>query len=198
MLNSSLVHAAVLPRSFFDRSPELVAPALLGKILVRLYEGELLAGRLTETEAYLGLDDPASHAFVGPTARNAVLFGPPGYAYLYRIYGLHDCLNVSCLPPGKPGGVLFRALSPLQGTETMARLRHLTGKVTEKQLAGGPGKLCQALGITRAEANGTDMTLADAPLRLMDDGFRPNSVRATPRIGVTRAADRLLRFVAES
>jgi DNA-3-methyladenine glycosylase len=96
-------------RAFFDRSPEVVARQLLGKVLRHNYKDEWLSGRIVEVEAYLGLDDPASHAFIGQTERNRVLFGPPGVAYVYLVYGMYYCLNVSCLPVGKPGGVLFRA-----------------------------------------------------------------------------------------
>jgi DNA-3-methyladenine glycosylase len=195
MQNSDLSRAVLLRRAFYDRSPEIVARELLGKILVRAYEGEVLAGRITEVEAYLGLDDPASHTFHGKTARNSVLFGPPGHAYVYRIYGLHNCLNVSCLPDGEPGGVLFRAMAPLSGAETMARLRGLATGASAVQLAGGPARLCEALHISRAAENGVDMTSPDAPIRIVDDGFRPDTIRATPRIGIQKAADRPLRFL---
>lgn len=187
----------VLPRSFYDRSPEVVARELLGKVLVHEVQGERLSGRITETEAYLGLDDPASHASVGRTARNAVLFGPPGFAYVYFIYGMHFCLNVSCLPDGEPGGVLFRALAPLQGEPTMRSLRHLSAKAPVRQLTGGPGRLCEALGITRENANGHDFTLAGSPLQIADDGFTGGSVVTTPRIGIRKAADRPLRFLLQ-
>src|SRR5580700_9643721 len=112
-----------LGRAFYDRSPEVVARQLLGKVLKHNYKGEWLTGRIVEVEAYLGLDDPASHTFIGETERNRVLFGPPGVAYIYLVYGMYYCLNVSCLPAGEPGGVLFRAIEPLEGVETMARLR---------------------------------------------------------------------------
>ena len=113
----------ILPRSFYDRDPRLVGPDLLGKVLVRRQGRKLLTGRIVEVEAYLGADDPAAHASIGKTARNAVLFGPPGRAYIYFIYGNHYCLNVSCLPDGTPGGILFRALEPLHGIEEMFSLR---------------------------------------------------------------------------
>ncbi len=188
---------AILPRRFYLRSPEIVAPALLGKLLVRHRNGERLTGRIIEIEAYLGLADPASHAYVGRTAFNDVLFGPPGFTDVYLIYGLHYCLNVSCLPDGESGGVLIRALDPLEGLDTMTKLRGLTGKVTPKLLAGGPGRLCQALGITRAADHGLDVTLPTSPLQIIDDGHRPKVIEATPRIGIRKAADRLLRFIAK-
>lgn len=187
-----------LPGSFYDRSPEIVARELIGKVLVHRYNGELLSGRITETEAYLGLDDPASHASIGATPRNAVLFGPPGHAYIYFIYGMHFCLNVSCLPQGEPGGVLFRALKPLAGVDTMRELRKLSPAATLQHLTGGPGRLCQALGITRPALNGTDMTSPTSPLLIQDDGQPPPPTKATPRIGIRKAADRPLRFVAAS
>ncbi|MEO6966372.1 MAG: DNA-3-methyladenine glycosylase, partial [Acidobacteriaceae bacterium] len=143
-----------LPRSFFDMPPERVARALLGKILVRHSAGQQqMAGRIVETEAYLGEQDPAAHAASGRTARNAVLFGPPGHAYVYHIYGIHQCLNVSCLPDGTPGCVLLRALEPLEVVGGMRRNRGLDISAGIQQIASGPGKLCQALGVTRAVEN---------------------------------------------
>ena len=110
-------------RAFYDRSPEVVARQLIGKVLRHNYKGEWLSGRIVEVEAYLGLNDAASHTFIGQTERNRVLFGPPGVAYVYLVYGMYYCLNVSCLPAGEPGGVLFRAIEPLEGVKTMARLK---------------------------------------------------------------------------
>lgn len=187
----------ILPREFYDRSPELVARDLLGKLLTHRYRGELLVGRILEVEAYLGLTDPASHAWIGRTTRNAVLFGPPGVVYVYLIYGLHYCLNVSCLPEGEPGGVLFRALLPIKGLATMARLRGVPANAKPQQLTGGPGRLSEALGITREARNGVDVTLAKSPLQILDDGHRPHAIEITPRIGIRKAADRPLRFVVQ-
>jgi DNA-3-methyladenine glycosylase len=147
-----------------------------------------------ETEAYLGEHDAAAHAASGKTARNAVLYGPPGHAYIYSIYGLHACLNVSCLPEGDPGGVLFRALEPLLGLPQMRRNRGLIQSSGVHQLTSGPGKLCQALGITRAQDNGLDLTRANGRLCLMEDDFQCGEIRVTPRIGITKAADWPLRF----
>src|SRR5450631_3349299 len=110
----------ILPRKFYLASPEVVARKLLGKIIARDLNGEWLTGRIIEAEAYPGRSDPASHTYIGKTARNAVLFGPPGFSYIYFIYGMHYCLNVSCRPQGEPGGVLIRALEPIAGLETMA------------------------------------------------------------------------------
>jgi DNA-3-methyladenine glycosylase len=183
-----------LPRRFFDSPPEQVARALLGKILVRRNAAERLAGRIVETEAYLGEQDAAAHAASGCTARNAVLYGPPGHAYVYSIYGLHYCLNVSCLPDGVPGCVLLRALEPLEGLSEMRRNRGLSASADPRHLASGPGKLCLALGITRTADNGLDLTRADIPLGLVDDGFECGEVRVTPRIGIRKATDLPLRF----
>ena len=114
-----------LPREFFNRDPRRVCRELLGKLLVRREGGNLLAGRVVELEAYMGVNDPAAHAAAGLTARNRVLFGPPGHAYVYFIYGNHYCLNVSCMPEGKAGCVLFRALEPVAGIVEMEQARGL-------------------------------------------------------------------------
>jgi len=187
--------STILPRSFYRHSPEVVARKLLGKLITRNLNGERLTGRIIEVEAYLGLSDPAAHTFAGKTARNAVLFGPPGFSYVYLIYGMHYCLNFSCQPDGKAGGVLIRALQPVAGLETMARLRGFSAPVKPGLLCSGPGRLCQALEITRAEHNGLDVTSAASPLQVLDDGFRPASILVTPRIGIRKAVDMPLRFV---
>jgi DNA-3-methyladenine glycosylase len=120
---NSLGRVTLLKAEFFNRDPRRVARALLGKLLVRKTPSGILAGRIVETEAYLGQDDAAAHTAAGRTARNSVLFGPPGHAYVYFIYGNYYCLNASCLPDGAPGGVLFRALEPVAGIELMAKAR---------------------------------------------------------------------------
>lgn len=188
-------HSPVLTSDFFLRSPEIVARDLLGKVLVHRRNGERLSGRIAEVEAYLGLEDAASHAFRGRTSANAVLFGPPGMAYVYFIYGMHYCVNISCLPEGEPGGVLIRALVPLEGIKTMARLRGLPENAKAQQLTGGPGKLCEALGITRATHNGIDVTKATSSLHVEDDGVHPGNIQITPRIGLSKAKERPLRFL---
>ena len=189
---------SLVPRSFFAHDAELVARSILGRLIVRTLDGEQLAGRITEVEAYLGLDDPAAHAFAGRTPRNAVLFGPPGFAYVYFIYGMHYCLNFSCEPDGQAGCVLVRALEPLAGVSTMARLRGVPASSNAKLLTGGPGKLCQALAITRATVNGLDVTAPESPLQVADDGFVPERIETTARIGISKAQNRPLRFVARS
>lgn len=187
-----------IERAFFERSPEVVARQLLGKVLRHKYQGEWLSGRIVEVEAYMGLDDPASHSFIGQTERNKVLFGPPGVAYVYLIYGMYYCLNVSCLPAGEPGGVLFRAIEPLEGVKTMARLRGIPEASSAARISGGPGRLCQALGITRNLHNGVDVTRRGSVLRIVDDGYKVTSVEVTPRIGIQKAADLPLRFLITS
>lgn len=185
----------IVPRDFYARPPDRVARELLGKTLVRRYEGKRLAGRIVEVEAYFGLDDPAAHAFAGKTARNAVLFGPPGFAYVYFIYGMHYCLNISCEPEGQAGSLLLRALEPVEGLDLMAELRGLDADAPARQLASGPGRLCQALGITRSTHNGIDVTSARTGLHVEDDGFRPEKIEAGARVGIRKAAERPLRFV---
>jgi DNA-3-methyladenine glycosylase len=184
-----------LGRAFYDRSPEVVARQLLGKVLRHNYKGEWLSGRIIEVEAYLGQNDPASHAFISETERNKVLFGPPGVAYVYFIYGMYNCLNVSCLPAGEPGGVLFRAIEPLEGVKTMARLRGVPAASDASRISGGPGRLCQALGISRELYNGVDMTRQGSTLEVVDDGYHVPRVVVTPRIGLKKAADLPLRFL---
>jgi DNA-3-methyladenine glycosylase len=194
-----------MDRAFFLAAPDGVARALLGKLLLRHLPGvpELLAGRIVETEAYFGEDDPAAHAFSGRTARNAVLWGEPGYAYVYFIYGMHSCLNVSCEPAGRAGCVLVRALEPVSGLAEMARLRGLSlnavpgaaPDTAPRLLTSGPGRLCQALGITRAFGNGLDLLSRESPLQLAEDGFTAKAITVTPRIGIRKAADRPLRFL---
>jgi DNA-3-methyladenine glycosylase len=188
---------AILPRSFYIHPPDEVSRNLLGKLVTHIYEGESLTGRIVEVEAYFGLDDPAAHSFSGKTERNAVLFGPPGVAYVYFIYGMYYCLNVSCEPNGVAGGVLIRALEPVEGLETMARLRKLPPNAKPRLLTSGPGRLCQALGITRATHNGIDVTRSKSELQFRDDGYRPESILATPRIGISKAVDHPLRFLVE-
>jgi DNA-3-methyladenine glycosylase len=163
-------------RDFYLDTPGLVAQKLLGKLLVR----PGMAGRIVEVEAYFGEADPAAHAFAGKTARNAVIFGPPGHAYVYFVYGMYFCLNVSCEPEGRAGCVLFRALEPVYGLEVSA---------------SGPGRLCRALGITRERDNGVDFTSPVSGLQIQDDGFVAKEILITPRIGITKDASRLARYL---
>ena len=197
---SKLREAVRLAREFFNRDPVTVGRELLGKLLIRRDGRQLLAGRVVETEAYLGENDPAAHAFAGRTARNSVLFGPPGHAYVYFIYGNHFCLNVSCMPEGVGEGVLFRALEPVCGLDAMAQARGiqhspLASTAQLRIISSGPGRMSQALGITRERDNDKDMTSRESDLWLADDGFRPAAIVATPRIGITKAVEQPLRFV---
>ena len=193
----------LLPMAFFDRDPRRVARALLGKLLVRKTLNQRLVGRIVETEAYLGADDAAAHSAAGKTARNAVLWGPPGHAYVYFIYGNHFCLNVSCLPDGRAGGVLFRALEPLEGSEHMAAARKMVwgghscppDPSQTRKLTSGPGRLCQAFGITRERDNGKSLVSAKSDLQLCDDDYRVRRIAVTPRIGITKSAEEPLRFL---
>ena len=188
-----------LDRAFFARNPRRVARELLGKVLVRGSRRPQLAARIVEVEAYLGETDPAAHAASGRTARNAVLFGPPGYAYVYFIYGNHYCLNVSCEREGKAGCVLFRALEPLTGVEKMAQARGagIRGLRNLPALTSGPGRLAEAFGITRARDNGRDLTSSRSGLWIGHDGFRAGRIKITPRIGISKAADKPLRYLLE-
>jgi DNA-3-methyladenine glycosylase len=195
----------LVPRAFYNRDPRLVAPDLLGKVLVRREGRKILAGRIVEVEAYLGKNDPASHSARGETPRNAVMFGPPGFVYVYFIYGNHYCMNVSCLPKGTAGGILFRALEPLQGIEAMAVARGISvaGPKDLKNLTSGPGRLAEALDITRLRDNGKDLTSKKSDLFIAEpiaedsskDYDRARRVLTTPRIGITKAAELPLRYV---
>jgi DNA-3-methyladenine glycosylase len=192
--------AVILPRWFYDRDPVRVARELLGKLLVRREGRKLLAGRIVEDEAYLGADDPAAHAYSGLTRRNAVLFGPPGRAYVYFIYGNHYCLNVSCMPEGNAECVLLRAMEPVAGIEAMAEARGLElswppRPAQLRLIASGPGRMSQALGITRERDNAKDMVSRRSDLWFADDGYRPERIVATPRIGINKAVEEPLRFV---
>ncbi len=191
---------APLPRDFYARDPRLVSHDLLGKILVRREKRKRLTGRIVEVEAYLGADDLAAHSSSGRTPRNAVLFGPPGHSYVYFIYGSYFCFNVSCLPDGEAGGVLFRALEPLAGIEEMAEARSVSldpenGDRDLRKLTTGPGRLADAFGITRERDNGKDLTKVRSDLVIVDDGFRPERIEVTPRIGITKAVDHPLRYI---
>jgi DNA-3-methyladenine glycosylase len=183
-----------LPRPFFSRDPRRVARDLLGKVLVR--KAPPLTARIVEVEAYLGAGDPAAHSAAGKTARNAVLFGPPGYAYIYFIYGNHYCLNVSCEPDGEAGGVLFRAVEPLTGLEEIAQARgiEIHSPKDLPKLTSGPGRLAEAFGITRARDNGCDLTSTTSRLWIGEDAYRARNIRVSPRIGITKAADKPLRY----
>lgn len=171
--------------------PETAAPHLLGTHLVSVIDGEEVRVRIDEVEAYKGDDDPASHAFKGRTERNGSMFEKPGTLYVYRSYGIHNCANSAAGPEGVGWGILIRGGEVIDGAGTAARRR---GRPDE--LANGPGKLCQALGI-EMDHNGTDLLDASSVVRL-EAGERPEVVMATPRVGISQAQDRPWRFVSAS
>ncbi len=179
----------VLPRAFYDRPTIEVARDLLGKVLVH----GPTAGVIVETEAYLGGDDQASHSARGVTGRTRVIFGPPGHAYVYFIYGMYECLNLVAEAEGVPGCVLIRAVEPVAGVEIMQSRRPSAKKVED--LASGPGKLTLALGISRA-LNGKDVTKGPLVVRAPAEK-RHVDIAVTTRIGITKSADRPLRFLVK-
>lgn len=179
--------SSILKREFYARPAVEVARDCLGKILVH---GKT-AGRIVETEAYLGVDDRAAHAWRGVTDRTRVIFGPPGHAYVYFIYGMYECLNFVAEEEGQAGCVLIRALEPLTGIRAMQGRRPAAKRIED--LASGPGKLTLALGITRRQ-NGADLTRGSLHVRRLEDEQR-HEIEVTPRIGITHCADWPLRFV---
>ncbi len=193
----SLGRVAWLKVEFFDRDPRRVARGLLGKLLIRQTPRGMLAGRIVETEAYLGEGDAAAHSFVGKTPRNAVMFGPPGHAYVYFIYGSHYCLNVSCLQDGVAGAVLFRAIEPVTGLEEMAAARGVTVRRESdlRKISSGPGRMAEAFGVTRERDNDKSFVSAQSDLRIGDDGYRVGRVVVTPRIGIVKSAAMPLRYL---
>jgi DNA-3-methyladenine glycosylase len=199
-LNKRRSTGRLIARKFFEDSPEKVATRLLGKLLVAIdpKAHEPLAGRIVEIEAYLGphndTPDPAAHSHRGPTPRNQVLFGPAGHAYVYSIYGLYYCMNISCEKKDLAGCVLLRALEPVAGIAQMARNRGLDEDAPARMIASGPSRLCLALGLTRLRHNGLDVTSEESPLQVRDDGFVTTEIVVTPRIGIRHAVDLPLRF----
>lgn len=167
----------------------MVAPWLLGKVLTTTIRGVTTSGRITEVEAY-DEEDPASHTYRGRTARNAVMFGPPGRLYVYLSYGIHQCANVVVGADGRGEAVLVRAVTIFDGVDEARRRR--SGRAL-RELANGPGKLCQALAIG-AEHDGVDLLDAASPVRLSDDGTPPPDPIVGPRIGITKAVDTPWRF----
>ena len=197
------MNGAVLERGFFGRAAEVVAPELLGCVLVHDSPAGTVAAVIVETEAYAGQADPASHAYGGQTARNAVMFGPPGHAYVYFSYGMHFCVNLVCGPAGEASAVLLRAGRVVAGAE-LAAARRCAGRRTApafRELARGPGKLCQALGIDRGR-DGADVCAAGSPVRIYGPGAAgpgaagglAPAVSRGPRVGISRAAEVAWRF----
>ncbi len=181
-----------LPREFYLQGTLDAARGLLGAVVVRrLPSGEVLRGIIVETEAYL-TGDPACHAYRGKTARNAAMFGPPGHAYVYFTYGLHMMLNLVCAPEGVAEAVLIRALEPIQGVEAMRALRG--GIVHTRQIANGPGKLAQALALTRLVHNELDVTDGGSELQVVPGSGEPFETVTRTRIGISQGMDLPWRF----
>jgi DNA-3-methyladenine glycosylase len=192
---------ARLPRRFYARDPVALARGLLGQVLVRvLDDGTRLAGRIVETEAYLGVEDRAAHSFGGRrTERNAAMWGPAGHAYVYFVYGLHHCMNVVAERPGRPSAVLIRALEPLEGLEAMRARRAGKGPATrlrDTDLCSGPAKLAQALRLDRS-LDGADLVRGKQLFIETGTRIRTARIESGPRVGVGYAgewADEPLRF----
>jgi DNA-3-methyladenine glycosylase len=183
--------AAPLGAAFYDRDPAVVARALLGAELRVDDAGGTTSGRIVETEAYLGPHDPACHAVAGRTPRTWHLFGAPGTAYVYRIYGIHWCMNAVTMPEGFGSAVLIRALVPLEGIARMRERR--PAAANDAELCNGPGKLCAALGIARAH-DGLPLTGSSAITIVAGEALDDAAVLVGPRIGITKAAELPLRF----
>jgi DNA-3-methyladenine glycosylase len=189
-----LSRGRTLPRSFYARDSRELAPALLNKLLVRRApDGSRLAARIVEVEAYLGSDDAGSHAYRGVTPRTTVMFGPPGHLYVYFTYGMHWCANVVAAKDGDAAAVLLRAAAPAAGVEVMRERRVKARR--DRDLLAGPGRLCQAFGMTGAD-NGND--LVRGPIRILDDGVAPPiAPGVSVRVGLTpgRGDEHPWRFV---
>ena len=188
--------ATVLPRGFYARDPRLVAPALLGKVLVRAASADGLpprAGRIVEVEAYCGGEDPGSHAYRGRTSRNATMFGRPGGLYVYFTYGMHWCANAVCGDEGEGVAVLLRALAPLEGLDAMRAARPAARR--DRDLCSGPAKLCQALGID-GTFDGCDLVTGDRGVTVVDDGTPPPAAPVvTTRVGLGAGAEHPWRYL---
>jgi DNA-3-methyladenine glycosylase len=179
---------SALPRRFYARDSRIVARALLGKLLVR---DDGRAARIVEVEAYRGGHDPGSHAYRGPTARNATMFGPPGHLYVYFTYGMHWCANAVCGEVGEGTAVLLRAAAPVAGLELMAAARPARRPA---DLANGPAKLCQAFGLDRA-FDGADLVTGDRGITIADDGVPPpRRPGNSTRVGLTAGRDHPWRW----
>jgi DNA-3-methyladenine glycosylase len=195
-VDRTLTDAEVLPRGFFDRPSVQVAPDLLGCVLSHSTPEGLVAVMLVEVEAYAGEVDPASHAFRGKTARNGVMYGPPGHAYVYFTYGMHFCVNLVCEPEGHASAVLLRAGRVIDGVP-LARARRSAAarQPRDVDLARGPARLCDAMAIDRSQ-DGADVAGPLSPLRAFAplEPVRAADISRGPRVGISRAADVPWRF----
>ena len=190
-MRSRRTRRRILERSFYEGDPREVGPLLLNKLLV----GRERTGRIVEVEAYLGSQDPASHAYRGATRRNATMFGPPGCLYVYFTYGMHFCANAVCGLEGTAQAVLLRALCPVEGLELMRAARG--PQVADGNLASGPARLCQAFGISRVD-DGADLVTGDCDLLIVDDGTPPPAAPGiSGRIGVAEAQELPWRWWVE-
>lgn len=179
-----------LPREFFARDSLTVARDLLGARLVRILDGQRLSGTIVECEAYIGQGDTACHASRGRTSRTEVMFGPPGFAYVYFTYGMHWMLNVVTEEEGFPAAVLLRAIQPVEGIQTMRTLRQTKGNPrTDRELTSGPARLTQALAIDKT-LNGADLVAGDGLWLESEGRFPDDSVERGPRIGINYAAEK--------
>lgn len=178
-----------------EKDTENVARSLLGRYLVRKVREGTLRALISETEAYLGVHDPASHVFHGPTPRTKVLYGPPGHAYIYQMHRYH-LLNISAESKGNPGCVLIRSVVPLDGIKLMRVYRNRGEELPVNEIANGPGKLCQALNITM-DQYGTDMTDPNSELFITEGPRKDYKIIATGRIGISKAKDWKLRFLID-
>jgi DNA-3-methyladenine glycosylase len=190
-----------LPRAFYARDTEVVARDLIGRVLECTRDGVTVRGIISETEAYLGEHDPACHAAVGRTARTAGLYGPPGTAYVYFIYGMYWCVNAVTRAEGLPSAVLIRGTLPVAGLDAMRarrRGRRRGGTIADHALADGPGKLCVAFGIDGPAHHGADLVRGSALRILHGTPVSDAEVEVTPRIGITKAREWPLRWVLRS
>ncbi len=188
------LHTKIIAREFYQREPSLVAQDLLGKYLVRKIDQSLLIGKIIETEAYLGKNDPAAHGFKGKTRRNTILFGEAGIAYVYSIHRYH-CFNIVTETIGIASGVLVRAIKPIAGMEIMTQFR---GVEVGKGFTNGPGKVCQAFDITR-KLNGVDVTSPNSSLFITEgESVSFDLIEISERIGISKAKDLLLRYFIKS
>jgi DNA-3-methyladenine glycosylase len=192
---SGQINTLILPRETFMRAAVEVAPELLGCVLEHETAAGLAAVRLTEVEAYMGEVDPASHAYRGRTRRNAVMYGPPGHAYVYFTYGMHFCVNLVCQPAGTASAVLLRAGEVIAGEELARRRRARNGnEPAARELARGPARLCQALAIDRS-LDGADVCAPESALRITSTTVRyDKDIFTGPRVGVSSGAEMPWRF----